>query len=509
MLRAALEELSGARPGTFEQHHEATTWRGAMVEHVGKLAEDPDRYISQWLLKGAPMGLSCRVDPGGLFPRKADDPERTVEQLDEIEVQEKNHQSYDDAQGEPTPPAWKLLQEQVDSGFAYCFKDEREAEEKLGGKVHPSPLGNVTTVKADGSIKHRLIQDQRQNNVNASVLVPERQVLPRGVDHGVDLASLNADIRNGEVVETLILDFKDAFMSIPVAPQERRFNCARTGFDLKRTRAALFDDETDVANFVVWRVLGFGGRANPLIFARVASFACRTAQALLGPWSRSERTGHWEGLGRGLLQLFVDDPALTVSGTTVQTQASVDLVVLWWLLLGVPLSWKKGALFQQTEPHTWIGIVYSLSPDGAIMRLPEKFVEELLVLLEPLAKVSGSIALSALDVIIGKCARVAHVVPSARPFVGAMWGALGAAQKAASSGRKEAPPGHAAVKRFSHAASWVRALLEEREECPLPLERLVRPGRAPAPAASGWWAEFDASPYGGGAILRNPDGDIM
>ena len=499
ILRSALEELSGADKGSFEVHHEATTWRGAMVSHMGALAKDPDRHIGKWLLRGAPMGLDCVIEPGGLFPEKQEAPERSVDELDKLEVQTSNHQSFEELHGEDKPPAWSLLQEQVDQGFAYCFADAEEAERALGGKVHPSPLGNVTTEKDDGSLKHRLIQDQRMNNVNAAAVLPERQVLPRGVDHGADLAFLNEDKKDTEELNTLILDFKDAFMSIPVAPREKRFNCARTGFELTRARDELFEGEARTATFVVWRVLGFGGRANPLVFARVASFACRSAQALLGPWRREDRTGCWTQVARGLLQLFVDDPAMAVCGTKAQNIMAVDLVILWWLLLGVPLSWKKGAVFDQEAPHKWIGIVYSVVKDGALMRLPEKFVQELLALLKPLTKANGVVQLSSLDAVVGKCARVAHVVPSARPFVGALWGALGAAQKAARDERREAPPGCAPVKRFNHAAAWIQALLEEREDCPLPLERLVRPGRVRAPITSGWWVEFDASPYGGGS----------
>ena len=41
-----------------------------------------------------------------------------------------------------------------------------------------------------------------------------------------------------------------------------------------------FDNETQEGSFIVWRVVGFGGRPNPLLFARVASFAMRTGQTM-------------------------------------------------------------------------------------------------------------------------------------------------------------------------------------------------------------------------------------
>ena len=55
----------------------------------------------------------------------------------------------------------------------------------------------------DGSCKHRLIQDQRANGVNEAVDLTEDQVLPRGIDHGIDLAVLGQDLGVDEDVFTL------------------------------------------------------------------------------------------------------------------------------------------------------------------------------------------------------------------------------------------------------------------------------------------------------------------
>ena len=79
----------------------------------------------------------------------------------------------------------------------------------------------------------------------------------------------------GQEVVTLILDLKDAFMSIPLHPSERRFNCANSGFELKRSRDELFEGEPTVGSFVVLRVLGFGGKPNPLVFSRVRKHPTR------------------------------------------------------------------------------------------------------------------------------------------------------------------------------------------------------------------------------------------
>merc|ERR1712194_883704 len=115
----------------------------------------------------------------------------------------------------------------------------------------------------------------------------------------------------GEDVFTLVLDFKDAFMSIPLHEDERRFNCAHTGFQLSRTRPTVYDGEPDLGGFVAWRTLGFGGRPNPLVFSRVASFVCRTAQAFLGS-SVVPVDPSADGPAPGRAQLYVDDPTVSV-----------------------------------------------------------------------------------------------------------------------------------------------------------------------------------------------------
>ena len=107
--------------------------------------------------------------------------------------------------------------------------------------------------------------------------------------------------------------------------------------------------------------------------------------------------------------------------------------------------------------------------------------------------------------IIGRAARVAHVVPHARPFVGGLWGALAAVQRLGVASKREAPPGRAACRRFCYAAAWVKALISEDGEAPLALERVVSPLPPSASPCSGWSIEFDASIYGGGAVLRAPD----
>ena len=178
------------------------------------------------------------------------------------------------------------------------------AAEGAHGKLLPAPMGNVRKRKRTGGFKNRIIQDLKINQVNNLATSFERGVLPRGIDHARDMAVLQE--RHGRV-EVLILDYEDAFMVIPLMEAERRFNCAYVE-DIE------LDGQVQ-SIFIVWDVLGCGGKTNPLVYCRVGSFASRTAQALADPESTR-------------LQLHVDDSAITTGGAPKTCQQETDLILL-------------------------------------------------------------------------------------------------------------------------------------------------------------------------------------
>ena len=316
------------------------------------------------------MGIVEPIAPGGLFPRHDAPATLSVAALDRLPRVESNHPSFGERFGAARPPGMEQLQSQLDAGFALLFADAAAAEAFLGGRVHPAPLGNVSKCKPDGTRKHRVIQDLRANRVNDAVTLGERQVLPRGVDHAKDVAQLLDTLEAGEVIATLVLDFKDAFNSVPLHESEQRFNCASLDDPLVRDRPPCYDDEPRSGRFLVWRVLGFGGKPNPLVYSRAASFACRSAQALLGPQRHRSPDDFTNRLALARSQLYVDDTSLAVAGEERKIGATIDLYVLWLLLLGVPIAWAKGELTFGSTPHRWIGIEFEATGGGVLMMLP-------------------------------------------------------------------------------------------------------------------------------------------
>ena len=258
-------------------------------------------------------------------------------------------------------------------------------------------------------------------------------------------------------------------------------------------------------------------------------------------------SGTPEGSAPASLQLYVDDPVVTLAGPRLAQGRSVDLLLTWWLVLGIPLSWEKGVMANAYSKHTWIGVEFRvLQPGCARMTVPRKFLNDLLSLLQSFIEAPHAPFRDA-QRLVGRVGRIAHVVPEARPFAAALYAALAESQRAAAANAREAPPGRVACRRFKHAAKWVRVLVLSLVSACWPRALVFRPcvwmflcgtmfqiafdsegcvpvacwaaakvlGEDNAPFSlhrdvrlveqvaypNKWRVEFDASPWGGGAVL--------
>jgi len=140
---------------------------------------------------------------------------------------------------------------------------------------------------------------------------------------------------------------------------------------------------------------------------------------------------------------------------------------------------------------------------AGIITVPPEFASELHDLLEPFSKKTGVVDEAATDRMLGKAGRLMYLIPSARPWVSSLWGAL-AGSKASNQGQhREAPPNHHAVRRFSSSARWLRTLLKPPDPTAalLPLEQVVVEHR-PDIDLEGPALHIDASPWGGGLVLH-------
>ena len=205
--------------------------------------------------------------------------------------------------------------------------------------------------------------------------------------------------------------------------------------------------------------------------------------------------------------LYVDDAAVALCGEPEEVEEAFDLLLLVWLIMGAPISWPKVALTPITAetPARWIGVDFFLSEGAARMRLPPDFVEELLAQLREVRGQSGQISDADAARLVGRAGRVAYVIPAAGPFAASLRAALEDARTTARTRRRQDQRGAHSVQRFAVASAWFEALLTEGPvscDGPLALERIITAG-APEDLRAGHCDAilFDASPWGGGAIL--------
>ena len=154
-------------------------------------------------------------------------------------------------------------------------------------------------------------------------------------------------------------------------PSEYPFNACQVDGELERGRPPAYPGEPARGSIVIWTVLGFGGKPYPLVFARCVGFASRAAQALLRPTASGPG---FPLVAVGRLQTYVDDPTLSCLGSAEECSGAVDLVVLLWSVLGLPLALPKGSF--TVGRHTWIGADFeirsSLQGWQAVITVPEK-----------------------------------------------------------------------------------------------------------------------------------------
>ncbi|CAK0893320.1 unnamed protein product, partial [Prorocentrum cordatum] len=229
-----------------------------------------------------------------------------------------------------------------------------------------------------------------------------------------DLASFLGAPRGGAKGEPLavrILDFVDTLMTVPLCADGQPFSAAEIP-DL--------GSPGNVA-YVVRNVFGFGGRANPLVHSRFGSFAARSARAI------------WAAVGVNL-RACTGGPSVVARGSTAECAVTLDVILTWWLVPGIPFSRSEGECACAPLPassrevslrHAWVGISCAVGTKCIMMGLPPEFVDVSVEMLGPLRNAG----------------RMAQVVPAAALFVSSLSSAYPGSQRAQEREAAASPPG--------------------------------------------------------------------
>ena len=426
-----------------------------LIECWGKAVGDQDAagILPGWLRQGAPIGILEHIDVANVFPSVI--PEDIAYSPYSLYSEFAGWSNYASAEEEPQVVA-DLLQAQADKGHCKFFDDMPSLCEYLGVEsVVLTKLALITKPKADGTLKHRLIWDLLRSEVNGTVTLTERIVLPR-IQDAVDDAR---HIRNATALplEWLVLDIADAFHNIPMRDSERRFACGVVN-----------------GRLVVFEVLCMGGRSAPNIWGRYAALLGRMLASIFCPDEfRNE--------------IFVDDPLMAAAGTEERRDIIFTIALLFMQATGFPLAWGKGVLGTSV---TWIGAQLTSSSDGIEVSIPEDKLESLLTQTKQL---NASVVASRRSVrsYCGKLSFIGGMVPYIRPFLSMVWAALSSASSL--------PPALIHCRQFRVALDWLQALLLGRHG---PLVRTF-------PLAEVWSSEgdyiaTDACPWGfAGVLFKN------
>ena len=204
----------------------------------------------------------------------------------------------------------------------------------------------------------------------------------------------------------------------------------------------------------------------------------------------------------------MDDPIVAISGDLEDRRLSLDMLLTFWLTLGIPLSWSKGRLGDAASLYTWIGVQFQLRPDGfAELSLPGDFTNNLVELLDRVRSGTGMLSIKEAQTLIGRAGRVAQVLPATQPWVSGLFAAFNSAMFAQHSGCRECRPGFLSCRRFASSARFLHKLLLLDNETLFDIKQIVgRP--VPPPRPHDLRIEFDASIWGGGAILFEDDNPV-
>jgi len=138
------------------------------------LAQDPDKYVPQWLRLGSGIGITKIPEYAGIFPESVST--TAPEDMKNLISPGESFVNYTSI--EDSPHGEEVLGDLVSKGFVAKFTDESEVKKLLDGHLpYLSKLALITTSK-DGVLKHRLILDFKMSGINDRATKTERIVLP-------------------------------------------------------------------------------------------------------------------------------------------------------------------------------------------------------------------------------------------------------------------------------------------------------------------------------------------
>eukprot|EP00971_Amphidinium_carterae_P352447 6492599-Amphidinium_carterae.1 len=396
------------------------------------------------------------VDPG-IFPKVSD--ELTPQYLSE----DPHVLNYRDVDGDAH--AQQEIDRLIEAGYLRRFDSWENLKREVGRPIL-SKLGLITkeVLRPDGSYKtkRRLILDCRRSGVNTHARQSSRILLPMPRDVAHDVLHLLQFVQSRESVEALVIDLKDAFFQVPLAPEEWKYATA----SFKRVSGEHI--------YLAYTRPPQGGRNSPQVWGRIAALLARLLQGMYDP-------------DQGRLQIYVDDPVVLLRGTKVEKDIGFACFILALRVLRWPLAFSKAA---RGSRFSWIGATFTILADAVVLEAKEQATFDAQRIVD-MALRSTTMTLHDLRVLTGKCSHLAGIVPTLRPFLAPFWAVLHHPKPS------RAPKGEVWVQQLRPALLWLHALFRTNGNSLrryLPLKAFQHEGVTVV-------TDLDASPWGLGATL--------
>ena len=375
-----------------------------LLEALLLSANDPDaRVLPSWLKVGVPIGIARDTEYTGIFPR-TDGPSAAIKDSQAFQTMTdwagdaRNYKSFADAGDKAQAELMRL----VEAGRAQKASSWEEVVRLVGPEARLTKMACIIKQKS-GKEKVRVIVDMRRSGINGQMKVEERVVLPRVTDAATSLHELLKSARVDDVPEFYIIDFSDAFYTLHFHPAERAHTIVKG----------------NCGSYFILHCVCFGLSCGPLVWGRLASAFLRLGQATTNS-------------SEGRSQCYVDDPILTALGRSCKERSRIFArVTLLWCALGCSLAWHKSSNGRDVE---WIGV--NLQLEGALYRdlrvclTVDKTTKLKQVFKEIMSyKHKRMIPTALLSQAAGIMGWVSNIIPSSRPWTGALWKAVVAAKR--------------------------------------------------------------------------------
>ena len=464
LVEAAIKELAMVTGTSPEE--EPKPYRSGMIKRLLEIGGGPEKHVPVWMEEGFPLGIEAPLETNNVFPTtaegtKAVEASRNFQTLTAMAdvLQAENYKSFQEA-GEP---AEAELERIAQLGYATWAADWETVTASVGAGAALTKFGCVQKEKPDGTLKTRLIVDMRRSGINGKMTIRQRVVLPRVTEVATSWQQLRA-MYQGQPLTLARIDFKDAFYTCRLNPQEKKFAVVRGR-----------------KGYYILNVVAFGLACGPLLWGRTAAVMMRLASSML-PELR--------------LQCFVDDPILVLSGQDeLQHRMGLIMACLLWQALGSGLAWNK---LQFGTSVSWIGFQLHLEGDTFVATLATDKLQKLQRLLQELLQLKGMLPLAKLRTLAGVLGWLTSIIVFARPWVSMIWGAITEAESRQPVKARQRK--NLVFKKQVQLALQVVFRLSQGPE--------LRATFHPQQRGPSFTIQTDASPWGMGGILWGPQGAV-